>query len=154
VKLMDELAELVLDSRNAVYSDDVGRDLIADRDTKDGSSVVAAGFERLIDSSAPGVANGPPAAPTGLQEAPVTVFQADEQSQAGCFSGFQDIKWWDVIGPYDIQAALPDRGEIAVDVRRWEEWLAIRAGQEGPVRHTANAEVLAGHCEGFARDAN
>jgi hypothetical protein len=78
--------------------------------------VLAAGFERLIDGSAPGVANGPPAAPTRLQEAPVSVFQADEQSQAGCFSGFQDIMWRDVIGPYGIQAALTDRGEIAVDV--------------------------------------
>jgi hypothetical protein len=78
--------------------------------------MLAAGFERLIDGSAPGVANDPPAALARLQEAPVTVFQVDKQPQVGCFSGLQDIMWRDVIGPYGIQAALADRGEVALDV--------------------------------------
>jgi hypothetical protein len=47
-----------------------------------------------------------------------------------------------------------DCGEIAVDVGRWQEWLAVRAGKESPVRNTANAELPAGHSESFARDAN
>jgi hypothetical protein len=43
VKVADELTVLVLDSRNAVKSDDVSRDFIAHTDTKDGSAVIAAG---------------------------------------------------------------------------------------------------------------
>ena len=78
--------------------------------------MIATRFECLLDGSASGVVNHSPAAPTRLQEAPVTVVQANQQSQAGGFGGFQDIKWRDVIGPYGIQAALADRGEVALDV--------------------------------------
>jgi hypothetical protein len=45
VKVAAELNVLVLDSRNAVDSDDVSQDFIAHTDTKNGSAVIAAGFE-------------------------------------------------------------------------------------------------------------
>lgn len=145
----------VVDGSDAVYPDDVARQLVADGDGQHRAALGAA-LHRLADRASAGLEHSPPGAfPRRRLEPPVLVVNADEDPELELLSGLEEFDGRHGVRAKDVEAGVGDRCEIRADTFAFGEELPVAAGRERAVGDAAHSERPAVDAEVFSvsRDA-